>query len=101
MTDMHVWVHVSCSSNKAIIHADGTRIQDRKALLKSEYQVPVNLDTMPILLVHYMTLDYETMARKTVRNKALTDIGDKYTLSWYTRTFTDSVRDRRMVAYDR
>ena len=100
MTDMHVWVHVTCSPHKAIIHANGTRILDRENLLKTEYQTPVGLDKMPMLLAHYMTLDHETMARKAIRNKALTDIGNKYTPSWYKQMFTDSVRDRRMVIYD-
>tara|TARA_Y100000741_G_scaffold295824_1_gene236466 strand:- start:378 stop:566 length:189 start_codon:yes stop_codon:yes gene_type:complete len=58
-----------------------------------------NLATMPLLLVHYMTLDRENMARKAVRNKALTNIGSKYTPAWYERMFTDSVQDLRMLKY--
>ena len=58
-----------------------------------------DLSTMPLLLVHYMTLDWENMARKAVRNKALANIGAKYTPAWYKTMFTDSVQDLRMLKY--
>ena len=100
MADIHIWVHISYSPHRLVACADGTIIRNIKALSRSERVAPISLGKMPILLVHYMTLDYETMARKSVRNKSLTDIGDKYTLEWYERTFTDSVIDRRMMVYD-
>lgn len=58
-----------------------------------------------VLLVHYMTLDFESMNQKFYRNHngSLIPKNDhKYSLEWY-RTpqygFLDNVQDRRMIKY--
>ena len=99
MENTHIWVHVSCSPDRAITEANGTPITDRAHCQHHEATAIPDLATMPLLLVHYMTLDWENMARKAVRNKALANIGPKYTPAWYQRMFTDSVQDLRMLKY--
>jgi hypothetical protein len=65
-------------------------------------------DTTPVLLVHYMTLDLESMLSKNTRNlegKLFDHPGGdntKYTLEWYTGKgrFKDNVKDERMLKYN-
>jgi len=66
-------------------------------------------DNTPCVLVHYMTLDYESMRSKCIRNHAgglLTkpcNDNPKYSLEWYNSVdvqgFQDNVVDRRMQFY--
>ena len=58
----------------------------------------------PVVLVHYMTLDFESMYRKHERNitgKLLLNHDIKYSLKWYTSTlyygFLDNNIDKRMI----
>jgi len=66
-----------------------------------------NLDTKlsddtPILLIHYMTIDVESMVIKRERNSKF-DIAvnnsDKYTIEWYLNNFKDEIIDERMLVY--
>ena len=64
-------------------------------------------DDTPILLVHYMTLDLETMLLKTqkAKNDYLDKSSNKYTQSWYkdknpgSGNFKDDIKDERMLKY--
>jgi hypothetical protein len=63
-------------------------------------------DDTPILLVHYMTLDLESMLKKRTKNQEGGLIScNKYTKKWYINTsqnggqFKDDVRDDRMLKY--
>lgn len=58
-------------------------------------------DNSPVVLVHYMTLDFESMLEKYKRNHEgwiLCKEDDKYSLDWYNRAFKeDDVEDLRMI----
>ena len=72
---------------------------------------PTLSDATPVVLVHYMTLDYESMRMKEKRNHdgvLLLKNDPKYSLTWYHNGyswgdtgFKDDVVDHRMVAYHR
>jgi hypothetical protein len=58
-------------------------------------------DDTPMVMIHYMTLDYENMEKKHNKNKGML-IGindDKYTKEWYKQKFKDNVVDTRMLKY--
>ena len=90
---------MSCSPDKASTETNGRMITDRESCLRYEMTPWGDLNTMPLLLVHYMTLDWDNMAIKAAQNRAPTDIGAKYTPAWYHAMFTDTVRDMRMLKY--
>jgi hypothetical protein len=69
-------------------------------------------DETPLLMVHYMTLDFESMSKKQKRNSTSSELqqkshyrileeGLKYSVWWYhaphKEAFRDSVRDTRML----
>ena len=56
---------------------------------------------IPIILCHYMTLDFENMKIKRNRNaNFVMDKNDsKYTKEWYNSYFKDDVMDTRMYKY--
>ena len=64
-------------------------------------------DDTPILLVHYMTLDLESMLEKRKKNQegglfACKSVpSNKYSIEWYNSLgkFKDSVKDERMLKY--
>ena len=63
-------------------------------------------DNSPIELVHYMTLDYESMLNKRTKNAkqalGFTLKDNKYSLEWYkseTYGFKDNIKDFRMKKY--
>jgi|TARA_B110000037_G_scaffold210250_1_gene260365 hypothetical protein len=67
----------------------------------------INLnDNSPLVIVHYMTLDYESMLNKRNKN-ALQCLGftlkeNKYSLEWYKSEiygFKDNIKDLRMKVY--
>lgn len=60
----------------------------------------------PLVLVHYMTLDFESMKEKRLRNIGTHPLGnilkpetDKYTIEWYKKFFKDNVYDKSMLKY--
>ena len=73
---------------------------------KCNYQ-DINLNNnSKVVLVHYMTLDFESMLEKFKRNVngwLLQKEDNKYSLEWYkkapTHGFKDNVRDLRMIKY--
>ena len=100
MNNLHIWVHISYSPHKQIALANGRSVTNRDCLLATEYRTPSDLQTMPLLLIHYMTLDFETMNKKRIRNTALVPtLGIKYSLMWYNKMFSESIIDRRMIKY--
>jgi len=60
----------------------------------------------PLIIVHYMTLDFESMNEKYIRNHdgwLLEESCNKYSLKWYKSKFfgfADNIKDLRMVKYD-
>ena len=59
-----------------------------------------------LLLVHYMTLDYESMKKKQIKNKngkLLNKNDSKYSIKWYkyniNQGFKDNIKDCRMLKY--
>ena len=67
----------------------------------------INLnDNSPIVLVHYMTLDYESMLNKRIKNAkqhlGFTLKDNKYSIEWYKSNhygFKDNIKDMRMKKY--
>lgn len=64
-------------------------------------------DDTNIVLVHYMTLDFESMLKKNKRNingSLLENNSNKYTIEWYNSTFygfKDNNTDLRMLKYNK
>lgn len=58
-------------------------------------------DTTPLVMIHYMTLDYNNMQKKHNKNKGfLISMDDnKYTREWYSNYFKDNNVDKRMYKY--
>ena len=60
-------------------------------------------DNSPVVLVHYMTLDFESMLEKYKRNREgwlIRQTDNKYSLAWYKTDkygFKDDVEDLRMI----
>jgi hypothetical protein len=87
-----------------IITSNG--LNNSKPLCSSVLDTKISDDT-PILLVHFMTLDLESMLSKSKRNKDyfLDMLLFKYTKKWYTDkkpgsgNFKDNVKDERMLKY--
>lgn len=99
LPDLKVWVHVTHSAHKKTVDANGQSVAIERVKRTENHRVKV--DQMPVLLVHYMTLDETHMAMKCIRNRALCDIGAKYTRMWYKNMFNDDHRDDRMLKYER
>lgn len=75
-------------------------------LHKCAYYDKMLNDNTPLVLVHYMTLDFESMLEKRTKNlKQQLGFGkkdNKYTLEWYNSPkygFKDTVKDLRMLQY--
>ena len=111
LADLNVWVHVSASPSHSIRLATGEEVssQARSApanqsglphpVLFSERVYGLDVSRAPVLLVHYMTRDFETMAMKSHRNKNLQDIKSRYTMKWYEAFFEEAEFDDRMHKY--
>ena len=59
-------------------------------------------DNTPVILIHYMTLDFESMLIKRERNSKFSSTvenSDKYTIEWYNNNFKDEIIDDRMIKY--
>ena len=60
-------------------------------------------DDTNVVLIHYMTLDYENMKNKRNKNSkqhlGFTINDNKYTLEWYKENFKDNITDLRMLKY--
>jgi len=91
---------------------------NKKYKIYNVYNKPINLsnnlqykdkyysDNTPVVLIHYMTLDIESMLLKNKKNKdggLLTKNDFKYSFEWYkdpTFGFKDSCVDYRMIKYE-
>jgi hypothetical protein len=96
-------VHYSYHPNYTIRSVYGTNIS-----LPNDYTICHWLDLQlsnntPVVIVHYMTLDYESMNEKHQRNltgQLIENYSTKYTLAWYRSNqyrFNDEIRDTRMI----
>lgn len=58
-------------------------------------------DDIPMIMIHYMTLDYENMKKKHHKNKGtlISNEDVKYTEEWYQIHFKDNIEDKRMFKY--
>lgn len=100
-------VHITLNPEYKVYSVNGHVIEDGNDLLAANRArcdvIDKTLsDDTPCVLVHYMTLDYESMRAKNIRNYTggLTE-GFKYSLDWYNGAhnmdgFKDDVEDRRM-----
>ncbi len=108
LPDLKVWVHVSFSPTHTVRLASGQEVDPYNRSLPSDPPHPVllservfglDVSQAHMLLVHYMTRDFETMAHKSHRNHNLEDIGNKYTMGWYKANFEEAEIDNRMHRY--
>jgi hypothetical protein len=95
-------VHISANPEYRICNAFGNNITlDFKQKIKCFIPSMLPSSDSPCLLIHYMTLDHETMARKRQRNingrLAIIKIPHKYTESWYAKQGLDDEVDGRMI----
>ncbi len=98
-------VHVTYNSSYKVcdIYNNILMISDPN---KCDYQDSNLNDNSPVVLVHYMTLDFESMLNKRNKN-GLQALGftfkeNKYSLEWYKSEiygFKDNVKDSRMIKY--
>ena len=101
-------VHITYNKNYKIcnIYNNILIINDHNCIAdKCDHRdINLNINT-PIVLVHYMTLDFESMLEKFKRNHdgmLLLDHDSKYSLEWYKSKhygFKDNVKDFRMIKY--
>ena len=101
-------VHITYNSNLKVcnIYNNILTINDSS---KCDYRDNNLNDNTPLVLVHYMTLDFESMSEKFKRNHdgaLLQKDCNKYSLEWYKSKicpcnsgFKDNVRDLRMIKY--
>ena len=97
-------VHITLNHDYKVYNVYRQVIEDAmKEGAECEFHDPELSDSTPMVMVHYMTLDYESMRIKQERNGAVFSIDDKYTLDWYTscdhedQRFKDDVEDTRMM----
>ena len=99
-------VHMSYNKNYKICDVYRNILVIERTRTGSDY-VDKNLnDNTPLVLVHYMTLDFESMLNKRKKNAkqglgyTLKDV--KYSFKWYKTPiigFKDNVKDLRMIKY--
>ena len=99
-------VHISYNKNYKVRNIYNNILLINNELYKCDYQDNNLNDNTPLVLVHYMTLDFESMLNKRNKN-ALQALGftlkdNKYSLEWYKSEhygFKDNVKDLRMNKY--
>jgi hypothetical protein len=90
-------VHITYNNNFKVknVYNEEIEIND-----KCEHFDKKLSDTTPVVMFHYMTLDFENMLKKHFRNKkcgnGMNDKSDKYTIPWYKQYFKDNVNDFRL-----
>jgi len=101
-------VHITRNPDYKVYGVNGHVIEDGNDLLaansdRCDVLDPTLSDNTPCVLVHYMTLDYESMRGKFARNHAgwlLLEDDPKYSVGWYNSCeggFRDDVKDYRML----
>lgn len=96
-------VHISYNSNYKIKNVYNETIDILADTGKCYYiDMKLSNDT-PVVIVHYMTLDFESMLnkhKKNINGRLLHNDSTKYTIEWYrsskNHSFKDSVKDIRM-----
>ena len=99
-------VHITYNSNYKTCNIYGKEVNTKRFNDDKCDNLDINLcDLTDVVLVHYMTLDFESMSYKFKRNHngALLEKEDmKYSLEWYKSNnygFKDNVEDLRMSKY--
>tara|TARA_A100001015_G_scaffold228443_1_gene258148 strand:+ start:845 stop:1648 length:804 start_codon:yes stop_codon:yes gene_type:complete len=98
-------VHITYNSNYKICDIYKNVLTPPGDLDKCDYPDKNLNDNSPVVLVHYMTLDFESMLEKFKRNHngwLLLDHDNKYSLEWYKSEiygFKDNIKDLRMIEY--
>tara|TARA_Y100000768_G_C23972551_1_gene681302 strand:+ start:546 stop:1358 length:813 start_codon:yes stop_codon:yes gene_type:complete len=97
-------VHKTYNENYKICDIYNNILKD-KNINKCNYIDRTLNDNTPLVLAHYMTLDFESMLQKYKRNHdgvLLKKDDMKYSLEWYKMPyygFKDNVKDLRMIKY--
>lgn len=98
-------VHVTYNKKYKVCNIYGNNIRIIDDIDKCDYK-DINLsNNSPVVLVHYMTLDYESMLEKFKRNHdglLLKKNNNKYSIEWYKLSnyaFKDNIEDLRMKKY--
>jgi len=95
-------VHQTYNPNFLVKNVYNNTIQLKEDLQDRD---PNFSDNTPVLLVHYMTLDFQSMINKNKKNIngwLLEQNCNKYTIEWYKAEhygFKDSIKDIRMLKY--
>lgn len=98
-------VHITYNSNYKVSNIYNNNISLINDSNKCDYPDKNLNDNSPVVLVHYMTLDFESMLEKFKRNHdgwLLEKNCNKYSLEWYKSNdygFKDNVKDLRMKKY--
>ena len=99
-------VHITRNSNYKVCNIYNEVLMLSSDPIKCDYQDSNLNDNSPVVLVHYMTLDFESMSKKRNKN-GLQALGftlknNKYSLEWYKSKqygFKDNITDMRMIKY--
>ena len=95
-------VHVTCNKNYKIGNVYNNNIMIENSKTCENLDKNLN-DNTPLVLTHYMTLDFESMQHKFKRNHdgwLLEKNCNKYSLEWFKSEpygFKDNVKDLRMI----
>ena len=108
ITKENIHVHKTVNKNYLCKNVYNETIE---ILNKPGYQGPCFVidkklsNNTPMILAHFMTLDYRSMLEKRERNGKY-NIGfhkncipNKYTKEWYNKNFKDNIEDKRMIKY--
>ena len=89
--------HKIFNSNYLIKDVDNNIVEPIRANANWKYKISNETN---VIIVHYMTLDFNSMQIKRVKN-SLFDMAvaktDKYTIEWYNLLFKDEILDKRMI----
>ena len=107
VTNIHIATNIEKYKLNNIYDVYGKRITGLNINKIGSHNIDRKLnDNTPLVLVHYMTLDYESMLQKHVKNTnggLLPKNNIKYSLRWYEKfgvqSFKDNVDDKRMLRY--
>ena len=99
-------VHITCNLNKyKVKNVYNEIVIPINYPSNCEYPDKVLSENTPLVMVHYMTLDIESMLEKKIKNRKydlLDDRNNKYTLEWYKSHyygFRDNNEDMRMLKF--
>jgi hypothetical protein len=99
-------VHITYNSNYKVCNIYNNILSIINDPNKCDHRDNNLNDNSPIVLVHYMTLDFESMLKKYKKSHGtkgyLSDVDNKYSLEWYKSEiygFKDNIKDLRMNKY--